>query len=114
MSKKISVPRVVRASVMCVFSLCFCVVAVAQDEPTINLKSTIKGNQEQPSVIYIVPWKTLAAPPAAYQPLKSTLQANYQLIDRDEFRRELRSRRAIATQTQPVTDHSQTASPTAN
>ena len=64
----------------------------------INLRSTIKGNQEQPSVIYIVPWQSIDAPPAVYRPLTSTIEANLSLIDRDEFRRELRSRAQSADQ----------------
>jgi len=54
---------------------------------TIQLRSTFQGNQEQPKVMYIVPWKKIKAPAAAYQPLDSLIGANFEYLDRDEFRR---------------------------
>lgn len=63
--------------------------AIAQNQ-SIDLKSTFKGNQEQPKVLYIVPWQKIDAPEAYYQPLESLINENFELLDRDEFRREVR------------------------
>lgn len=73
------------------FSFWFSISGVAAAETvarnTIELQSTFKGNQEQPKVMYIVPWKKIKAPAAAYQPLDSLIGANFEFIDREEFRR---------------------------
>ena len=63
--------------------------AIAQNQ-SIDLESTFKGNQEQPKVLYIVPWQKIDAPEAYYQPLESLINENFELLDRDEFRREVR------------------------
>lgn len=63
------------------------------DIATINLRSTIQGNQEQPKVMYIVPWQTVDAPPASYKPLDTMIQENFNYIDRDEFRRLINTKR---------------------
>lgn len=65
---------------------------------TIELQSTFKGNQEQPKVMYIVPWKKIKAPAAAYQPLDSLIGANFEYLDRDEFRRGIAYRSGIASE----------------
>lgn len=56
---------------------------------TLELESTFKGNQEQPRVLYIVPWQKIAAPDAFYRPLQSLVEESFELVDRDEFKREL-------------------------
>ena len=58
----------------------------AQDN-TLELKSIFKGNQEQPKVMYIVPWQAIEAPPASYRPVSSLIAENFQLLDREEFQR---------------------------
>ena len=63
--------------------------AIAQNQ-SIDLESTFKGNQEQPKVLYKVPWQKIDAPEAYYQPLESLINENFELLDRDEFRREVR------------------------
>ena len=60
---------------------------VSAEQNTLELESTFKGNQEQPKVLYIVPWQAVEAPPASYRPLQSLVQQNFQLLDREEFRR---------------------------
>jgi hypothetical protein len=72
-----------------VLSLVFSQSAIAQNQ-SIDLESTFKGNQEQPKVLYIVPWQKIDAPEAYYQPLESLINENFELLDRDEFRREVR------------------------
>ncbi|MBT8148557.1 MAG: hypothetical protein HKO71_08720 [Pseudomonadales bacterium] len=59
----------------------------AQASATLELRSTFKGNQEQPKVMYIVPWQAIEAPPASYRPVSSLIAENFQLVDREEFQR---------------------------
>ena len=68
--------------------LCIAAVATAQ-ENVINMESTVKGNQEQPTVLYIVPWKPPEGPAALYQSIDSQLQAVFSHVERTEFRRQL-------------------------
>lgn len=67
-------------------ALCASGAVLAQDN-TLDLKSTFKGNQEQPKVMYIVPWQAIQAPPASYRPVSSLISENFQLVDREEFQR---------------------------
>lgn len=62
--------------------------AVAQ-EARVVLRSTVVGNQEQPKVLYIVPWQQAETPELIYQPLQSLVDGVFEEIDRDEFVREL-------------------------
>ena len=78
-----------RRIVLLLIGLLACATASAEQlaSNTIELQSTFKGNQEQPKVMYIVPWKKIKAPAASYQPLDSLIGANFRYLDRDEFRR---------------------------
>ena len=58
-------------------------------EAVVNMEATVKGNQEQPKVLYIVPWKAPEGPKALYQSVDSQLQAVFSHVDRTEFRRQL-------------------------
>ena len=68
--------------------------AMAQNK-TIELESTFKGNQEQPKVLYIVPWQKIAPPEAFYQPLESLVDESFELLDRDEFKRAIKFKRQL-------------------
>lgn len=63
--------------------------------PVLELQSTIVGNQEQPEVIYIIPWKQIDAPAPSYQPMQSMLDGQFEPIDRDEWRRNIDLRQAV-------------------
>ncbi len=76
-----------RASSMAVLLLWFTCVSISAENNTLELKSTFKGNQEQPKVLYIVPWQAIEAPPASYRPVSSLIAENFQLVDREEFQR---------------------------
>lgn len=65
------------------------------EKPVLELESTIKGNQEQPKVLYIVPWQAQQPPELAYRPLQTMVNESFELIDRDEFRREIEFRRQL-------------------
>jgi len=71
------------------FVCCICSSsAVAQDD-VLNLESTFKGNQEQPRVLYIVPWQQPGADPVAERPISGELDSLFEPIDRASFQREL-------------------------
>lgn len=62
---------------------------VLGQEARVVLRSTVVGNQEQPKVLYIVPWQQAEKPEIIYQPLQSVVDGVFRQIDRDEFLREL-------------------------
>ena len=43
-----------------IFLFLFLFMSIAQAQEVVNLSTTIKGNQEHPSVSYIVPWQQAA------------------------------------------------------
>ncbi|TQV82502.1 hypothetical protein FKG94_07120 [Exilibacterium tricleocarpae] len=77
----------VRSVALCATLLC--IGAAQAQEAVINMESTIKGNQEQPTVLYIVPWKPPEGSEALYQSVDSQLQAVFSHVERTEFRRQL-------------------------
>lgn len=68
--------------------------ALAQ-EAKVVLRSTVTGNQEQPKVLYLVPWQQAGSPELIYQPLQSLVDGIYEEVDRAEFLRELNYRQKI-------------------
>ncbi len=68
------------------------------DEATVTLHSTITGNQEQPKVLYIVPWQPPGNADRLAQPAKPVLDDVFAPIDRAEFNRELKFRSAGASE----------------
>lgn len=78
----------------------------AAREANIVLHSTITGNQEQPKVLYIVPWQPPGGVDRLQQPVQSLLNDVFASVDRGEFRRELRYREAAAQlQAEPATEN---------
>ena len=63
----------------------------------LELQSTIVGNQEQPEVITIVPWKQIDAPAPSYQPMQAIVDDKFELLDRDEWRRRIQLNKAISS-----------------
>ena len=61
----------------------------------LDLQSTIVGNQEQPEVIYIIPWKQIDAPAPDYAPMQDVVDGQFELLDRDEWRRTVDIKRAV-------------------
>ncbi len=55
-----------------------------------NLQSNITGNQEQPQVLYIVPWQTPDSPTLKYDVVRDQSAAVYQHLERSELTRELK------------------------
>jgi len=58
---------------------------------TINLQTTITGNQEQPRVLYILPWQSPLTTSVDFEPLDSQQKAIFNHVEREELRRELES-----------------------
>ena len=64
-------------------------------EAKVILRSTVKGNQEQPKVLYIVPWQQGETPELIYQPMQGLVDDVFEQVDRQEFLRELDYREKI-------------------
>lgn len=58
-------------------------------EAVVVLRSTVTGNQEQPKVLYIVPWQQSRGPDSLYRPLESLVNEVFEPVERREFVREL-------------------------
>lgn len=62
----------------------------AQDGPVIELSTTVTGNQEQPKVLYIVPWQAAEDNTLLYQALtRHTSDAVFGHVERSEHQREI-------------------------
>lgn len=66
------------------------------EDTTVTLRSTVKGNQEQPKVLYLLPWREADPIEWHYQPTETIMAEVFDPVDRDEFIRELRYRELIA------------------
>jgi hypothetical protein len=72
-------------------NLLFALLAIASstiaEEAQLTLHSTVSGSQEQPRVMYIVPWQQPAAAEFDYE-LQNTIAAElFSQVDRYEFKR---------------------------
>ena len=83
-----------RALIILLFTALLATQLQAQ-EARVILRSTVIGNQEQPKVLYIVPWQQAETPELAYQPLQSLVDGVFEEVDRQEFLRELSYRQKI-------------------
>lgn len=73
---------------------------ITAQEARIELRSTVTGNQEQPKVMYIVPWQNAQSPTLSYQPLQSLAADVFEEVERAEFLRELHYRERIEASAQ--------------
>ena len=71
--------------------------AVYAQEARVVLRSTVTGNQEQPKVLYIVPWQQADSPELIYQPLQTLVDGVFEEVNRQEFVRELKYKEKIST-----------------
>lgn len=60
-----------------------------RQEARVNLSTTIVGNQEQPKVLYIVPWQAVDATELESQNIRSQIDIVFGHVERVELRREL-------------------------
>lgn len=59
--------------------------------PALNLDATaIRGNQELPKVMYVVPWKDAAMAELAGRPVNSLVEEVLAPVDREVFQRQTR------------------------
>ncbi|MCZ6831490.1 MAG: hypothetical protein O7F73_18235 [Gammaproteobacteria bacterium] len=77
--------------------------ALAQ-EAVVILRSTVTGNQEQPRVMYIVPWQQPGPTDFEYTPGSGLAQDLFTHIEREEFVRELDYRALLANPGGDTTD----------
>jgi len=70
---------------------------VGAREPVVTLRATVTGNQEQPRVMYILPWQAPEARDYEYTPAQSLADDLFRGLDRDEFLRELEYRDALGS-----------------
>lgn len=61
------------------------------DSATINLRTTVTGSQEQPRVLYIMPWQSPAAEELEIEMLSSQQDAVFGHVEREEMLRGLES-----------------------
>lgn len=62
---------------------------LAQEDRVVNLSTTVTGNQEQPTVLYIVPWQPADDKAILYQPVNSRLNNLFGHVERPEHRRQV-------------------------
>ena len=55
----------------------------------VEMGTRVTGNQEQPRVLYIVPWQAPDGSDALYHDISSRIDNLLEPLDRDSFRREL-------------------------
>ncbi len=68
-------------------------------EERLDMEGTrIRGNQELPKVLYIVPWKQADIPDLSQPPLESLIDEALAPVDREVFQRKVRYYDAIGTQ----------------
>jgi|GEM_PF-617741 len=58
---------------------------------TISLQTTVTGNQEQPRVLYILPWQSPMTADVDFEALDNEQKAVFGHVEREELRRELES-----------------------
>ncbi|MCO1332762.1 hypothetical protein MO867_00285 [Microbulbifer sp. OS29] len=69
-------------------ALSLCIHSVTAEEIT-TLESTVIGSQEQPKVLYIIPWKQANSLQRLDSVLPQTFSAVFQHQEYSEFRREI-------------------------
>ena len=68
-------------------------------EERLDMEGTrIRGNQELPKVLYIVPWKQAEIPDLSQPPLESLIDEALTPVDREVFQRQIRYYDEIGTQ----------------
>jgi hypothetical protein len=67
----------------------------AAQQAQVTLRATVTGNQEQPRVMYIVPWQPPTNGAFEYAPHKGLATDLFQRIERREFARDLAYRELL-------------------
>jgi hypothetical protein len=74
--------------------------ATSAEEAQLTLRSTVTGNQEQPRVMYIMPWQQPAAAEFNYELENSIAVELFSQTDRYEFSRAMAYRQQLNEQAQ--------------
>jgi hypothetical protein len=61
----------------------------AQEPSVIKLEETIRGNQEQPKVLTIVPWQSPKTRQALPSPIVERINKTFVPLQRDELKRQI-------------------------
>lgn len=70
-----------------------------QAEERLDMEGTkIRGNQELPQVLYIVPWQEAEVPNLSQPPLQSLIDEALTPVDREVFQRKVRYYDALSAQ----------------
>lgn len=86
-----------RISYLCITLLLSALPVCAEER--LDMEGTrIRGNQELPKVLYIVPWKQADIPDLSQPPLESLIDEALMSVDREVFQRQIRYYDAIGTQ----------------
>ena len=72
-----------------ILALATMAVSSATSSHVVEMGTRVSGNQEQPKVLYIVPWQAPDGPDVLYQDISSRIDNLLEPLDRDSFRREL-------------------------
>lgn len=68
----------------------FSLKTLAQEGPVVSLSTTVTGNQEQPKVLYIVPWQAAEDNTLLYQALnRNSSDSIFGHVERSEHQREI-------------------------
>ena len=62
---------------------------VLAQQADVSISETVRGNEEQPKVLTIVPWQSPSGPEYLYRPLNSRLEQVFKPVERAELRRQL-------------------------
>jgi hypothetical protein len=79
-------------------------VSTQAQEPVVTLRATVTGNQEQPKVMYLVPWQQRESTDFEYAPHSALVQDLFMQIDRAEFVRELNYRALLESTAAQASD----------
>jgi hypothetical protein len=91
-------------TVHCLLMLGLALPAWAQE---VTLGTTVTGNQEQPKVLYIIPWQNAERSETLQGAMDSALDDVFMLVDRNELKREIHAIETLLpnTQSPTIVDH---------
>lgn len=87
---KVAIKMKLLLTAFLLFTISLCLPVYAQDAQTVTLSTTVTGNQEQPKVLYIVPWQPAEDNTLLYQALnRNSADSIFGHIERSEHQREI-------------------------
>ena len=83
--------------------LFFLVLSLPCFSQEVTLSTTVTGNQEQPKVLYIIPWQNAERSGALEGSMNSALSDVFLLVDRNELKREIHAIETLLPSTKSPT-----------